>query len=997
MFTVDAIFKTQKDFNERVGKVLDSLAHGASLLIGADGKISTVSVSVEGISAEELNKTRAAFVSFLERNSIFLEQYEKYVKCIRENWAKRNDEIGSRMQLLCVPDVNAKLLKTVLQVRLPKGISLAARHHKESMDMTFETSDKQTVRLHSAVLRGLKYFEALSSNEKDVHHTIPLVVGTKKEMEEVLDFLYTGHIQEVSVETLLRLSFFGHYYDIPALTERCREMLDCILVSLPAAVIPIIMAYAKKTVISPVIRNLLLHRFNLYVRWGVLGKLTTQEMKQLYKFCSGEKDPEELTATGLCFLHGVGIERNPKRAFELFQAANDEFYERCCKKYHFYSDRQKVEQYYWPAVALAVDLLESNSKFNIEIAAFESESLKRQYAERQAPKDLDPAATIRWLQLGGDIPGITAFGDKLEFVDVGENEPIHCYQIAADCGDIVACYKLGHYYRKANRNVIKAFEWYTRSAKEEDVRGMFFLMQCYADGIGTAKNLEQAKSIANKILQIGVEGLKDPKDNFLSHAEAEVRMYAESNGEVAAKQENTILSLSHPTLLDPRQHQQSLLVALENACVMMSDAESAKMLRLDESTMDCEIVNHLGENVPLHGFLSTFVESKELYAAIVKKGNKGAGIDLAVDEIGQVLDFVYTGTIRNQSPQQLMSLHDAVQSMHFPKLVSYCREKVKQVLKDRPLECFDLIVAYWSLSKRSQEMEIILLDQFIETIFWAIEFFSHPQAEKIYQICCSNQQHPTYIIAASICLSRGWGVSVNNEKALQMISPLVDFRARLFRVLFEKGSFSDLTLEEDKVVQAAVLEKYNPALCARVYSLRDEEEFKLMQLLEMAASQGYALGNFLLAEWAFEVGTKEKFFHNIKLAAEKGFLSAYIRLASEPDKTIALTSELELTFNFFQYIKDAEMAVALIGIFSNGERIRPNFRIALQLLEHTLQLEQLNQEETDQLRELEARLKKAFKEDEEMKDLVRRLEETKESISNGSINRSKHKVDCILL
>ncbi|MBA3956775.1 MAG: BTB/POZ domain-containing protein [Parachlamydiaceae bacterium] len=949
MFTIDTTFKTQQDFNERAGKVLDSLAHGASLLIDTDGKISSVSTSVEGISKDLLNNTRAAFVTFLERNSSFLEQYEKYVKVLGENWTERSAAIGSRMQLLCGSNTHTKLLRTVLQTPLPKSITLAARQHTESMDVTFVTADKQTIRAHSAVLQQSNYFKALFEDVEG-RNSIPLSECTKQEMEEVLDFRYTGHIQDVSIEKLLNLLRIAHHFELDDLTERCKAILDSILISLPPSVIPILLVYAKINRDSPDVRTLLLHRFNNYARWGDLSQLTSKERELLHDFCGAttiknsyenvKTTPEELIACANCYLRGIGTKQNLTIAFNLiilaFQKSNDIFK----KKY----PNEKEVEFYLPAVQLGMEMLETLS---LNVSAEVSNTMRKAWRKAHKIPDGDGAAQAKAFKQQGDISGITLLGDH--FLQTKPELAMKYYEMAATYGDSVASYKLGQCYRHGTgvkQDLEKTFEWYKRSAIQGNVKGMFFLMCCYSKGMGTQKNAGQAKILAKQILEIGVETLDIPnKRRYEFSVMDEIIVCLERDDKEDSTQNGMVTSFAYLKMLHTRQHTEEMLVELvkilRDACFEMRDTR-AQVLRLDEPTMDCEIVNHQGESVPVHGFIAGIIESKELHASIVKKGTKGAGVNLTTEQIRQVLDFVYNGTITNLSPDQMMTLHDAVKVM-LPTLVTYCQQRIKQILYDKPMDCFDMMLTYWGHSQRSLAIEILLLEKFIETVEWASIAYSHPQAQDLYKMCISNQEHPRYVLAAASCLYVGWGVPKDQNKAITIIAPFVkgDYRARFYYYKWQREH--GLSLKEDGI-QEAIQEKYGPALCG------DESQIVLSkkQSYQLAALQGFGLGNYMLGQCELHIGNREQFFQNMKIAGEKGFFQAHFALYEAHQKEIVHEPQLRVSYNYCQLLESAGIAWNIAKIYAYGFGIKRSTPLARNLASRALVLGQLDDENTEE-------------------------------------------------
>ncbi|MBA3957579.1 MAG: SEL1-like repeat protein [Parachlamydiaceae bacterium] len=964
MLEINAVFTTQQAFDERFGKVLHNLAHGESLLI-KDGKITTVSNAVEGLSDQEINKVRNVFVTVLERNSEYLDQYGKYLKSIGDSWG---------IALSSIPSSDERLVKCVVRKALPVGMALAARRHEASMDVGFVTADKLKIRAHSVVFKQSQFLSALIEDNLDERDTLPLTHGTKQEMEEVLDFLYTGHIQEVSLETLLNLSRLALVYGLPSLTQYCKEGLDRILLSLPPLIIPAMLVYARKGMISPEIRPVLLNRFNTYGLWGYLGKLTAQESKLLYEFCLGKSTSEELTATAICHLRGIGTDKNPQRALELFQDAIKESNRVFLKKYPDEASRPKEAENYRPAVQLGVQLVDRQEEYGLNIPT----GIAGQIAFMSKPfwrdSQLDDQGYMKLLMESVDVPALTGFADQVK-----ETEPecaVGCYKRAAFLGDSDALYRLGHCYRNGKgvkQDLTQAFELYRLASNQGNVKAMYYLMKCYQEGRGTEINVVQAKLWANQIMHIGVDALivtwRDLLDNAIesvkNNAIEIVKQCASAEDKAESKENATIAFLSYPTLLQPRQYSQELLLelreCLEKEFANMPNQQVLPLLRLDQATMDCEVISQEGDSVPVHGFMEDFVESKVLHASFGKKGAKGAGIELSAQQLHQVFDFLYTGEVTDRSAEQLMALHEAVQALHLPKVAAYCMRQVTQGLKDEPMNCVDLMIAYWGQSKRNQEMEVMLLEKFIETTCWAR--FKGPKTEKVYKICCLSEEGSEYVMAAACCLANGIGVAMDADKAIEMCHVLAkqgyipaQYRHLIWMNLKNKTEISPATAasEWNDAVQA----DYIPVLVSYGQLMIGQD---VLDLFEAAASKGYAPAFYQLARYWNAYHSEVVVFNNLLEAAKRGFIGGYLQLAQCYEHGTGCEKNLELAVKYCRLLADEEIALGMIGLarlYQQGLGVTKDLHRAKMLVVQALELDQLSEAHKADAMALKERLTK---------------------------------------
>src|SRR5205823_2203114 len=102
-------------------------------------------------------------------------------------------------------------------------------------------------------------------------------------------------------------------------------------------------------------------------------------------------------------------------------------------------------------------------------------------------------------------------------------EAIHWYQRAANNECEFASYNLGECFEfgiGVKKNIVKAFEWYKKSAEKEDSEDSGALNKLghfYANGMGTEKDLKKAFHWYQKAVDDGCQEVKEGLCNLLIH------------------------------------------------------------------------------------------------------------------------------------------------------------------------------------------------------------------------------------------------------------------------------------------------------------------------------------------------------------------------------------------------------------------------------------------------------------------------------------------------
>ncbi|RHZ79874.1 hypothetical protein Glove_140g80 [Diversispora epigaea] len=197
------------------------------------------------------------------------------------------------------------------------------------------------------------------------------------------------------------------------------------------------------------------------------------------------------------YLDGIGVEKNTKKAFQIYCKLADKGSLIALNMIAFcYDNGFGVEKNEERAFEL---YLQSAEKENIVAQS----NLSVCYEYRTG----DKTKAFQWSTksaLAGNIEAMYSVGyfyDNGICVGNDKKEAFKWYLKAAEKGHTSAQFNLGIYYANGygiNDNQVKAFEWFKKAAENSDVNGQYRLGRCYYEGYGTKKDIVNAICWLNK-------------------------------------------------------------------------------------------------------------------------------------------------------------------------------------------------------------------------------------------------------------------------------------------------------------------------------------------------------------------------------------------------------------------------------------------------------------------------------------------------------------------
>jgi serine/threonine protein kinase/TPR repeat protein len=203
-----------------------------------------------------------------------------------------------------------------------------------------------------------------------------------------------------------------------------------------------------------------------------LRKMVPEESFQWFNRAGEAGDPEGMVQAGLLYSNGLGVEKDLAKAVELFTKA--------AEKGHVSAK-----------VTLGECLLFGKGIEKDEKAAI---ALFEEAAAAMHPRAFDLMGTVY-------NDGLGRTKDKAQ--------ALKYFLRAADLGISRAYANVGVLYMAVEKDNRKAFDAFRKGAEAKDPRAMFFLAQCYREGFGTGKNLQQAR---HWFEQAAAAGSKDAAD-----------------------------------------------------------------------------------------------------------------------------------------------------------------------------------------------------------------------------------------------------------------------------------------------------------------------------------------------------------------------------------------------------------------------------------------------------------------------------------------------------
>lgn len=208
----------------------------------------------------------------------------------------------------------------------------------------------------------------------------------------------------------------------------------------------------------------------------------------------------------LIHLKGIGVPQDPKIAFDYAKKSADKDDEdglntlAIMYEYGYGTDKDTNK---------AVELYRKSASKGYPIAQF---NIGRIFmTSTEVPHDYKEA--MMWFQKAasnGLQVGNVAIGEMYETglgVDKDVPKAVEFYKKAADGGLVYAQNRLGLLYLVGGSGITKnyeeAFNWFTKSANQDDAEGLFYLGQLYDIGLGTDKNETRALDLYHKAAEKG--------------------------------------------------------------------------------------------------------------------------------------------------------------------------------------------------------------------------------------------------------------------------------------------------------------------------------------------------------------------------------------------------------------------------------------------------------------------------------------------------------------
>ncbi len=203
---------------------------------------------------------------------------------------------------------------------------------------------------------------------------------------------------------------------------------------------------------------------------------------------------------GLCYKHGLGVQRDISLALKWLECAALKFHRGALEELgiNFSHESQALYDlglYYFEGrggkkdIARALELFRRSAEDDNEEAKYYlGLCYKNGWGVEQ-----DRKQAVKWFSIAVRQGHLKAFYELQAFVTEEDAE--------AQC-DIGDCYYYGH-IEGVDKDPEEAVKWYTRSAEQGDAAAQYGLGECYANGDGVAKDFEEAAKLYIKAAEQG--------------------------------------------------------------------------------------------------------------------------------------------------------------------------------------------------------------------------------------------------------------------------------------------------------------------------------------------------------------------------------------------------------------------------------------------------------------------------------------------------------------